>query len=45
MTEKRGPKGIFNPVGPSHSVAMENPFHNLPQKVKVGREVDLAPLI
>ena len=35
MVEKKGPKGTFNPLGPSHSDVLENPFHKLPQKGKV----------
>ena len=32
--ERKGPKGILNPVGPSHRVFLGNPFHAAPKKVR-----------
>jgi len=46
--EKKGPKGISNPLGPSHSGVMENPFHdqrftrNFVQLTERTRKVDLC---
>jgi hypothetical protein len=33
--DKNSPKGIFNPLGPSYYIALENPFHAAPKRLKV----------